>query len=161
MCLLGSCSADLTGQGPSGRVTAREVWQYQGALDGSHILAGCGAYMRSLSRDFVRADCPWRRSAAADLLRSHLTRPLLIHSDDHLLPSARSTVGLPTVAPQWFVQALGRRRRASYTVLTTSSKSSRGSRSIQALGPGLPMLMTARTLCSPPGKNASFRASVS
>jgi hypothetical protein len=26
--------------------TAREVWEYQDALDGSHMLTGCGACMR-------------------------------------------------------------------------------------------------------------------
>jgi len=36
------------------------------------------------------------------------------------------------VDSQWFVQLLGRWERAGHTVLTTSSKSSRGSRSIQA-----------------------------
>jgi len=37
-----------------GHGTAREVWKFQGALDGSHILTGCGACMRLLSPDFAR-----------------------------------------------------------------------------------------------------------
>ena len=77
-CSLASCSAEpLRG---SGHGTAHEVWEDQRAMDGSHILMGCGVCMglrsphSSLSLNAQRGS---RRRTG--LARSHLTRPLVTH----------------------------------------------------------------------------------